>query len=265
MELSQNPELMREMMRNNDRTMSHIENMPGGFNFLRQQYENVVEPMQNAVRPPSQEDATSNTADEPPSATPNSNPLPNPWAPGGGQQASSARSTPAPAAGANANANPFASMFGGDANANPFNSMFANAAASSAAGASNATASGQQNPFSSLFNMDPNQMAQAMQMAQQMFGGQAGADNPNAGASNVFSLFNNMYGGAGGGMGSPNTGSASAQASSAGSQMSPEARFAVQLQQLNDMGFNDQAANIRCLIATGGNVNAAIERLLNGL
>ena len=87
MELSQNPELMRvclpsslspfleyttlltmvdfwcyqEMMRNNDRTMSHIENMPGGFNFLRQQYENVVEPMQNAVRPPTQEDSTGNT------------------------------------------------------------------------------------------------------------------------------------------------------------------------------------------------------------
>ena len=46
--------------------------------------------------------------------------------------------------------------------------------------------------------------------------------------------------------------------------MSPEARFAVQLQQLNDMGFNDQEANIRCLTATAGNVNAAIERLLSG-
>lgn len=45
---------------------------------------------------------------------------------------------------------------------------------------------------------------------------------------------------------------------------SPEARFAVQLQQLNDMGFNDQTANIRCLTATNGNVNAAIERLLQG-
>jgi len=46
--------------------------------------------------------------------------------------------------------------------------------------------------------------------------------------------------------------------------VSPEARFAVQLQQLNDMGFNDQEANIRCLTATAGNVNAAIERLLGG-
>merc|ERR1712063_234854 len=111
MELSQNPELMREMMRNNDRTMSHIENMPGGFNFLRQQFENVVEPMQNAVRPPSQEDSTGNTADEPPSPTPNSNPLPNPWAPGGGSSAQQASSAPRSTPSAGSNPNPFASMF----------------------------------------------------------------------------------------------------------------------------------------------------------
>jgi len=45
-------------------------------------------------------------------------------------------------------------------------------------------------------------------------------------------------------------------------QQPPEERFHVQLQQLNDMGFWDATQNIRALLATGGEVNAAIEYLL---
>ena len=41
-------------------------------------------------------------------------------------------------------------------------------------------------------------------------------------------------------------------------------RFAGQLQQLQDMGFGDRTANIQALLFTGGNVNAAVERLLGG-
>lgn len=40
------------------------------------------------------------------------------------------------------------------------------------------------------------------------------------------------------------------------------ARYQAELAQLNDMGFHDADANIRALIATGGNVNAALEILL---
>ena len=47
--------------------------------------------------------------------------------------------------------------------------------------------------------------------------------------------------------------------------VSPELRFASQLSQLNDMGFFDPEANLRALTATGGNVNAAVERLLGGM
>lgn len=42
----------------------------------------------------------------------------------------------------------------------------------------------------------------------------------------------------------------------------PNVRFASQLEQLKEMGFYDEAENIQALLATGGNVNAAIERLL---
>jgi len=45
----------------------------------------------------------------------------------------------------------------------------------------------------------------------------------------------------------------------------PEERFAVQLQQLQDMGFNNRAVNVRVLTQTNGNVEVAVERLLQGL
>jgi ubiquilin len=34
MQIARNPDLMQEMMRNNDRAMANIENVPGGFDAL---------------------------------------------------------------------------------------------------------------------------------------------------------------------------------------------------------------------------------------
>ncbi len=45
----------------------------------------------------------------------------------------------------------------------------------------------------------------------------------------------------------------------------PEVRFQDQLKQLTEMGFYDADTNIRALLATGGNVNLAIERLLQNM
>jgi ubiquilin len=45
----------------------------------------------------------------------------------------------------------------------------------------------------------------------------------------------------------------------------PETRFRTQLQRLEEMGFMDQAANIRALLAAGGDVNVAIEWLLRNI
>lgn len=44
----------------------------------------------------------------------------------------------------------------------------------------------------------------------------------------------------------------------------PETRFRAQLEQLTAMGFSDRERNLQALIATGGDVNAAVERLLSG-
>jgi ubiquilin len=45
----------------------------------------------------------------------------------------------------------------------------------------------------------------------------------------------------------------------------PTQGYAAQLQQMRDMGFTNDQANLEALAATGGNVEAAIERLLRML
>lgn len=112
-DVSRNPELMSEMVRQNVRAISAIESIPAGFNLLGQMYENVQQPFLNG----STMDATaaSNQGSNPfaaflgnqgkmqerdtpnnPSTTgsetamglgaPNTNPLPNPWSNADGNQ-----------------------------------------------------------------------------------------------------------------------------------------------------------------------------------
>jgi ubiquilin len=45
LEMMRNPAAMREAMRSQDLAMSHLENIPGGFNAMRRMYEEVQEPM----------------------------------------------------------------------------------------------------------------------------------------------------------------------------------------------------------------------------
>ncbi|CAN8257823.1 unnamed protein product [Cochlearia groenlandica] len=80
--------------------------------------------------------------------------------------------------------------------------------------------------------------------------GAAAAGN-NAGLDLLMNMFGNL---GAGGLGGTNQ-----------SNVPPEERFATQLQQLQEMGFYDRAENIRALLATNGNVNAAVERLLGSI
>lgn len=82
----------------------------------------------------------------------------------------------------------------------------------------------------------------------------------------MMNAFGGGAGGAGaggfGGFGSPPP-AASQQAAQPHDTRSPEERFAPQLQQLTEMGFVNGQANVRALLATGGNVQASIEYLLS--
>lgn len=53
-------------------------------------------------------------------------------------------------------------------------------------------------------------------------------------------------------------------AAAAASAEPPEVRYQVQLEQLQNMGFTNASQNVRALLATGGNVHAAIDYILNG-
>uniref|UniRef100_A0A8D0G9W8 Ubiquilin-4 n=1 Tax=Sphenodon punctatus TaxID=8508 RepID=A0A8D0G9W8_SPHPU len=83
-----NPELMRqEMMRNQDRALSNLESIPGGYNALRRMYTDIQEPMFSAAReqfgnnPFSSLGGNSENSSSQPLRTENREPLPNPWSP----------------------------------------------------------------------------------------------------------------------------------------------------------------------------------------
>ncbi|PWA02029.1 hypothetical protein BB558_001835 [Smittium angustum] len=83
---AQNPEVMKEMMRNNDRAISNLEMQPGGFNYLTQMYNNVQKPMENSAmenqkitRATNERLARALNTTEPPKDKINITPLPNPW------------------------------------------------------------------------------------------------------------------------------------------------------------------------------------------
>uniref|UniRef100_A0A453J2S3 Ubiquitin-like domain-containing protein n=2 Tax=Aegilops tauschii subsp. strangulata TaxID=200361 RepID=A0A453J2S3_AEGTS len=97
------------------------------------------------------------------------------------------------------------------------------------------------------------QQALTSQLGQQAAGQertQAGTTPGNVNLNSLMSMFSGL--GAGGGLGGvPNI-----------PTVPPEERYATQLAQLQEMGFFDPQENIRALLATNGNVHAAVERLL---
>ncbi|XP_010599274.1 ubiquilin-3 [Loxodonta africana] len=87
LEFLRNPAMMQEMMRSQDRALSNLESIPGGYNVLRTMYTDIMDPMLNAVQEQfgGNPFATATTADttssnSQPSRTENCDPLPNPWA-----------------------------------------------------------------------------------------------------------------------------------------------------------------------------------------
>ncbi|CAO3688225.1 unnamed protein product [Umbelopsis ramanniana] len=121
MQMMRNPELMREMQRNNDRALSNIEAIPGGFNHLRRMYSTLQDPLESAARSsgPESDEASQRLAERlnvqnVPENQLNTQALPNPWAPASNTRQTSPSSQTPPSA-----ANPFAAL-GGGGGASPF-------------------------------------------------------------------------------------------------------------------------------------------------
>ncbi|KAL0984823.1 hypothetical protein UPYG_G00147560 [Umbra pygmaea] len=84
MELARNPAMMQEMMRNQDRALSNLESIPGGYNALQRMYTDIQEPMFSAAREqfgnnPFSALGVNLDGGVQPSRTENREPLPNPW------------------------------------------------------------------------------------------------------------------------------------------------------------------------------------------
>ncbi|KAL8211215.1 hypothetical protein R6Q57_005652 [Mikania cordata] len=291
MEAARNPEIMREMMRNTDRAMSNIESSPEGFNMLRRMYENVQEPFLNATTmggggetnnlntnpfaallggqggpPHDQRDnpATTGADTTTGSPSPNINPLPNPWAAGGGQTnqtnsdatnlGQTGRSLPVGGLGG-LDAPCLEGLFGGTtpdpssmsqlmqtpaisqmmqsllSNPQYMNQILGlNPLVQSMLDSNPQLREMMQNPDFIRQLTSPETMRQMMALQQSLFSGLG----PNTLVLNWFSL-------------------------------PPEELYATQLALLQEMGFFDTRENLQTLTATRGNVHAAVEGLLGNL
>lgn len=86
MELARNPSMLQELMRSQDRALSNLESIPGGFSALRRMYRDIQEPMLAAAaneRNPFAALVENNSGQDgqanPQQGQENRDPLPNPW------------------------------------------------------------------------------------------------------------------------------------------------------------------------------------------
>lgn len=339
MELARNPAMMQEMMRNQDRALSNLESIPGGYNALRRMYTDIQEPMFSAAREqfgnnPFSALSGNDGSGTQPSRTENREPLPNPWSPpdttspGMTTTTSSTTSSTTPSV-----SNPL-----GISSSNLGNGMFNSPGMQSLMQQISENPQLMQNMLSAPYmrtmmqslSQNPEVASQVLmnnplfagnpqlqeQMRQQLPVFLHQMQNPEALSvmtnpramralmqiqEGLQTLQNeapglmpglvpgSMPGGIPGVNVTPETatpagqGPTPAPAPAAGtnpaqqqlmqqmlqmfaggnaSTQTPEVRFQQQLEQLSAMGFINREANLQALIATGGDINAAIERLL---
>ncbi|KAK4520846.1 Vacuolar inheritance and morphology protein [Mucor velutinosus] len=290
MEMMRNPELMREMQRNNDRALSNIEAIPGGFNHLRRMYNTFQSPMESALGRggSSSSDEANNqrlarelNVESVPENSLNTQALPNPWAAPANNNNTNRNATDNTSSPAAAPANPFAALGGAGANgaANPLAALLGGSSGSMFPFGNNETQAQaqaqtqqpstqqQQTPFWA----DPNFIQASLRMQQAMMAGQQNTGNSTSNTTSANNQQQNLLqqmmmgfpaGGFGGYSGLSDFQSPQQQQQQQPSEP-PEVRFREQLAQLEEMGFSEKSSNVRALLATGGNVQAAIEYLLS--
>ena len=351
MEMIRNPAMLQELMRTQDRALSNLESVPGGYNALRRMYSELQEPMLNAAQEqfgsnPFAELAQGTQGQTGAQRTEVREPLPNPWASRAAPGAGGAGSGTAPGLGsttaAGAGSSPFAGLTGGlGLNSPGIQSLMQQITSDpqmlqsmmSSPMMQQAMQSMTQNPelMQQMLSSNPllagnpqlqEQMRQMLpQMTQQlqnpdvmalfsnpqaleaMLQIQRGIDQLQRVAPNLVTGMGNPFASLGGAAvpppapgttpaapGAPGAPGADSNidARNLANLMSrmftsgvgvggglgtgglppgppPEERYRSQLEQLAAMGFVNREANIAALIATFGDVNAAVERLLQSL
>lgn len=289
MEAMRNPSAMREMMRSQDLAMSQLENHPEGFNALRRMYHEVQEPMMEATMG-SHAPSTSTPSPAPANASA-SGAVPNPWA--------TRRPQPSPAAPGGATLPGLGALGSNPMGSNPFlQAMMGSPGVESMMSDPNILEQMVQsdplirqmadaNPQFRSMLTNPDIMRAAMAMHNNMRGGglaggvapagfggqfqtslpprppQAPTATPAAPAVTPGLDFSSLLGGSGIATATPSPSVTAAPPPAVPAvPPNPAERYASQLRQLEQMGFSDQGRNLRALQESGGNVNAAVERLL---
>ncbi|KAJ2518971.1 hypothetical protein H4217_002983 [Coemansia sp. RSA 1939] len=276
LDAAQNPQLMQEVQRNNDRALSNLEAAPGGYAHIRRMYHSIQEPLNQAARDSSRTPlddlnrrrAQALGASRPDPGRVNTTPLPNPWA--RRRHASSSSSTAGSqrrAMAANAatdqvsrSADRLARL---DISA-PRTTSAASAAAAAAASAS-AAADEMRDPLGivqAAGGSGDGRMRSLPSFLEAMQQGSAMLRPPGSSSASM---------GAGSGD-APAMGrlsreppaSAPAQSAAAAAGLSSEDldrfrhQFQSELDQLEEMGFIDKPKNLKALIASNGDLNLAI-------
>ncbi|TPX55392.1 hypothetical protein PhCBS80983_g05354 [Powellomyces hirtus] len=255
-----NPALSQEMMRNVDRQLLNIENIPGGFNALSSMYHDIQAPL-NQVRDenPSTDEANRRFAEmfgaqrRSSDEGINNDALPNPWAaPPPPQPTTPSRQQTIPTG-----MPPHFNMFGNPTGAqNPFSFMMPpvnNDAFSTPQFPSfpQSPSQQQQPPF------DLNTIMQQIQQMQGLF-----AQPPPMSATPITTT-RPLPTSAAATTTSTSPAAATAAPTPITNTAQHEERFAQQLSALADMGFEEKDRCIRALLAAGGNVEAAIAYMLD--
>ncbi|KAK1806157.1 hypothetical protein P4O66_000050 [Electrophorus voltai] len=311
MELARNPAMMQEMMRNQDRALSNLESIPGGYNALRRMYTDIQEPMFSAAREQFGNNpfsALGVNADSPgaqPSRTENREPLPNPWGPPDTTSAATGTTTTSSTSSTTPSvSNPLgissSSLGNGIFNSPGMQSLMQQISENpqlmqnmlsapymrsmmQSLAQNPEVASQMQNPEALSVMTNPRAMQALMQIQQGLQTLQTEAPGlmpsliasgiPGGIPTGVNVTPENPPAPTSGPGSSPAAGTNPAQqqlmqqmlqmfAGGSASSQTPEVRFQQQLEQLSAMGFINREANLQALIATGGDINAAIERLL---
>uniref|UniRef100_A0A452SXZ0 Ubiquilin-3 n=1 Tax=Ursus maritimus TaxID=29073 RepID=A0A452SXZ0_URSMA len=291
LEFLRSPAMMQEMMRSQDRALSNLESIPGGYNVLRTMYTDIMDPMLNAVQErfggnPFAAATTANATSSSsiPSRTENCDPLPNPWAStygsSGGRRGSSTGQDGGQGGAGNGSAGHSTNMpdlvlgLGRAADRAPFVPSPPSPMAATPGMPEHAWLPPPAYPRSLRPTNAPAAAGATLQIQQglQILAAEAprlllwlmpclaglGSDAPPAPAPE----------------GPPAQGSVElglhstpflqllqALAGANPQQPQPETHFRAQLEQLRAMGFLNPEANLQALIATGGDVDAAVEKL----
>ncbi|GFO34131.1 ubiquilin-1 [Plakobranchus ocellatus] len=344
MELARNPAMMQELMRSQDRAMSNLESIPGGFNALQRMYRDIQEPMMNAAQEsmggsnPFASLVSNDSGENTQQGRENTEPLPNPWGSSTTTATASNTTTTTPASGQSnmtgmfnspgmqslmqqmmQNPQMMSNMLQAPYMQSMMQSLSANPELAQQIIGNNPLFANNPQMQANLSQMMPNLLQQlqnpeiqtmvtnprAMEALMQI---QSGLNQLQQESPAVFSSITGMSGQTGAAASntttntptstttpatatSPSSATNPAGLASAGGPLGqgpqsnpdafstmmaqmmqmmvggqqnqpPEQRFASQLEQLSTMGFADREANIRALTATFGDVNAAIDRLL---